>query len=132
MKSGNGQRRDRRADSLTSSLVLDPDYRSKRIVLNNVTHYAYGQHKDGEVGFWVAGQAGWFSIDPAKGYNKVFLEVTEAIDLLYFLADRHQSRRRKRRNWNPSVEYLCEEVRNHSFHSPCPWADSRWHGLFNC
>lgn len=94
-----------------SNAVLDPDYLSKRIVLENVTHYAYGQHNDGEVGFWVAGRAGWFSISPARGYRNIFNDVIEAIDLLYFLADRHQAKRRKRRNWNPSVEYLCEEVR---------------------
>lgn len=41
----------------------------------------------------------------------MFNDVVEAIDLLYFLADRHQKRRRsKRRNRTPSVEYLCEEV----------------------
>lgn len=97
-------------------LVLDPEYLTKRIVLENVTHFAYGQHNDGEVGFWVAGKAGWFSISPAKGYKAIFNDVVEAIDLLYFLADRHQSkRRRKRRNWNPSVEYLCEEVCSHFF-----------------
>ena len=97
-------------------LVLDPEYLTKRIVLENVTHFAYGQHNDGEVGFWVAGKAGWFSISPAKGYTAIFNDVVEAIDLLYFLADRHQSkRRRKRRNWNPSVEYLCEEVCPHIF-----------------
>ena len=94
---------------MLTDVVLDPEYLSKRIVLENVTHFAYGQHNDGEVGFWVAGRAGWFSISPAKGYKPMFNDVVEAIDLLYFLADRHQSKR-KRRNWNPSVEYLCEEV----------------------
>ncbi|KAL4890246.1 hypothetical protein BDV59DRAFT_185121 [Aspergillus ambiguus] len=104
------------------SLILDPDYLSKRIVLENVTHYAYGQHNDGEVGFWVAGRAGWFSISPARGYRNMFIDVVEAIDLLYFLADRHQSRRKRRRNWNPSVEYLCEEYVNHT-HGICEDAD---------
>lgn len=75
-----------------------------------MTHYAYGQHDDGEVGIWVAGQAGWYSITPARGYRPVFNEMVEAIDLLYFLADRHQRRRGKRKNWNPTVEYLCDEV----------------------
>ncbi|KAI3009701.1 hypothetical protein CBS147346_2039 [Aspergillus niger] len=104
-------------------LVLDPEYLTKRIVLENVTHFAYGQHNDGEVGFWVAGKAGWFSISPAKGYKAIFNDVVEAIDLLYFLADRHQSkRRRKRRNWNPSVEYLCEEYVSHT-HGICEDAD---------
>ena len=40
----------------------------------------------------------------------MFNEIVEAIDLLYFLADRHQKKRRKRKDWNPSVEYLCDEV----------------------
>lgn len=93
-----------------AGLVLDHDYLTKRIVLENVTHFAYGQHNDGEVGFWVAGRAGWFSISPARGYRPMFNDVVEAIDLFYFLADRHQSKRRKGKNWNPSVEYLLEEV----------------------
>ena len=92
------------------AVVLDEDYLSKRIVVENVTHYAYGQHNDGEVGIWVSGRAGWFSISPAKGYRPMFNEMVEAIDLLYFLADRHQKKRRKRKDWNPSLEYLCEEV----------------------
>ncbi|PYH87414.1 hypothetical protein BO71DRAFT_436741 [Aspergillus ellipticus CBS 707.79] len=102
-------------------LVLDPEYLTKRIVLESVTHFAYGQHNDGEVGFWVAGRAGWFAISPAKGYKAIFNDVVEAIDLLYFLADRHQSKRRKR-GWNPSVEYLCEEYVSHT-HGICEDAD---------
>lgn len=90
--------------------VLDGDYLSKRIVIENVAHYAYGQHDDGEVGIWVAGRAGWFSISPARGYRPIFNDMVEAIDLLYFLTDRHQKRRTRRRNSNPSVQYLCEEV----------------------
>ncbi|KAI9928239.1 hypothetical protein AWENTII_007939 [Aspergillus wentii] len=103
-------------------LVLDEDYRTKRIVIENVTHYAYGQHNDGEVGIWVAGRAGWFSISPARGFRPMFSDMTEAIDLLYFLADRHQRKRRKRKDWNPSVEYLCEEYVSHT-HGICEDAD---------
>jgi hypothetical protein len=91
--------------------VLDEDYLSKRIIIDNVIHYAYGQHDDGEIGIWVAGQAGWFSISPAKGYRPVYNDMVEAIDLLYFLVDRHQRKRPGRRSWNPSFEYLCDEVR---------------------
>ncbi|KAF9884596.1 hypothetical protein FE257_001418 [Aspergillus nanangensis] len=111
------------------SLILDPDYPTKRIVLDNVTHFAYGQHNDGEVGFWVAGQAGWFSISPARGYRNMFNDVVEAIDLLYFLADRHQPKRRKRRNWKPSLEYLCEEYVNHT-HGICEDADDSMEVLY--
>ncbi|KAE8352992.1 hypothetical protein BDV28DRAFT_134037 [Aspergillus coremiiformis] len=105
-------------EEVQESLVLDQDYLTKRIVLENVTHYAYGQHRDGEVGFWVAGRAGWFSISPARGYRPMFNDVVEAIDLLYFLADRHLQRRSKRRNWQPSLEYLCEEYVSHT-HGIC-------------
>ncbi|KAI9371801.1 hypothetical protein BJX61DRAFT_534513 [Aspergillus egyptiacus] len=104
------------------SLVLDPDYLSKRIVIDNVSHFAYGQHEDGEVGIWVAGRAGWFSISPAKGYRPMFNEVVEAIDLLYFLTDRHKPKRRRKRNWNPSVEYLCDEYVLHT-HGICEDGD---------
>lgn len=93
------------------SAVLDEDYINKRIVIENVTHYAYGQHNDGEIGVWVAGSAGWFALSPAKGYRSMFNDAVEAIDLLYFLADwHHQRRRRRKKNWIPSVEYLLEEV----------------------
>ncbi|KAL5343061.1 hypothetical protein BJX70DRAFT_206767 [Aspergillus crustosus] len=103
------------------SLILDPDYLYKRIVIDNVSHFAYGQHNDGEVGIWVAGRAGWFSISPAKGYRPMFNEVVEAIDLLYFLTDRHKPKRRKR-NWKPSVEYLCDEYVLHT-HGICEDGD---------
>ncbi|KAL4975404.1 hypothetical protein BDW66DRAFT_137626 [Aspergillus desertorum] len=106
------------------SLVLDSDYLTKRIVLDDVSHFAYGQHDDGEVGIWVAGRAGWFSISPAKGYRPMFNEVIEAIDLLYFLADRHKPKRSSRRKiWTPpSLEYLCDEYVLHT-HGICEDGD---------
>ncbi|KAL4802246.1 hypothetical protein BDV18DRAFT_154315 [Aspergillus unguis] len=107
------------------SLVLDEDYLIKRIVIDNVSHFAYGQHNDGEVGIWVAGRAGWFSIQPAKGYRPMFNEIVEAIDLLYFLTDRHKPKRssRRRKTWSPpSVEYLCDEYVLHT-HGICEDGD---------
>ncbi|GAM35795.1 hypothetical protein TCE0_017f04394 [Talaromyces pinophilus] len=105
-------------------LVLDEDYLSKRIVIENVTHYAYGQHADGEIGVWVAGQAGWFSIVPAKGYKPMFNDMIEAVDLLYFLVDRHRNQRprRKRRGGEVTFEYLCDEYVAHT-HGICEDGD---------
>ncbi|KAL2864726.1 uncharacterized protein BJX67DRAFT_202928 [Aspergillus lucknowensis] len=103
-------------------LVQDPDYLTKRIVIDNVSHFAYGQYNDGEVGIWVAGRAGWFSISPARGYRAMFNEVVEAVDLLYFLTDRHKPKGRKKRNWNPSLEYLCDEYVLHT-HGICEDGD---------
>lgn len=95
--------------------VLDEDYLSKRIVIQNVTHFSYGKHENGEIGIWVEGRAGWFLISPARGYKPVFNDMIESIDLLYFLVDKYYQPRRERRgrrkHWNPSVEYLYEEVR---------------------
>ena len=48
--------------------------------------------------------------------------MVEAIDLLYFLTDRHQKRRMRRKVWNPSVQYLCEEYIHHT-HGICEDAD---------
>ncbi|PGH05364.1 hypothetical protein AJ79_06833 [Helicocarpus griseus UAMH5409] len=96
------------------ALVLDDSYRSKRVLIENVTHYAYGQHDDGEIGLWVAGSAGWFSIAPARGYKPMFNEMVEAIDLLYFLADKHQNTKRRGKKWNPKIEYLFEEYTKHT------------------
>ncbi|KLJ09535.1 hypothetical protein EMPG_15061 [Blastomyces silverae] len=95
-------------------LVLDDSYRNKRVLIDNVTHYAYGQHDDGEIGLWVAGAAGWFSIAPARGYKPMFNEMVEAIDLLYFLADQHQKSRRRGKKWNPKVDYLFDEYTKHT------------------
>ncbi|KAK2744392.1 hypothetical protein FQN57_004288 [Myotisia sp. PD_48] len=96
------------------SLVLDPDYRQKRILIENVTHSAYGQHDDGGVGIWAAGDAGWFSISPAKGYKPMFGQIVEAVDLLYFLADNHQRRPRRGKNSSPKLDYLLEEYTRHT------------------
>ncbi|OJD15961.1 hypothetical protein AJ78_03830 [Emergomyces pasteurianus Ep9510] len=95
-------------------LVLDDSYRNKRVLIDSVTHYAYGQHDDGEIGLWVAGSAGWFSIAPARGYKPMFNEMVEAIDLLYFLADKHRKDRRRGKKWNPKVDYLFDEYTKHT------------------
>ncbi|EEP80195.1 predicted protein [Uncinocarpus reesii 1704] len=94
---------------INPALVLDENYRSKRVIIENVTHYAYGQHEDGEVGIWVAGEPGWFSITPAKGYKPVFNEMIEAVDLLYFIIDKHQPKGRRRKQWNPKMDYLFDQ-----------------------
>ncbi|KAK2767007.1 hypothetical protein FQN54_006324 [Arachnomyces sp. PD_36] len=96
-------------------LVKDKNYRSKRIVINNVKHFAYGQHEDGEVGIWVAGQAGWFLISPGKGYKAVYKEMVEAIDLLYFLADQYNEKdRKKKRKRLPGLKHLYREYVYHT------------------
>ncbi|WEW61010.1 hypothetical protein PRK78_006499 [Emydomyces testavorans] len=103
-------------------LVLDENYRSKRIIIENVTHYAYGQQNDGEIGIWVAGEPGWFYVTPARNYRQIYNEMVEAVDLLYFITDKHQQKGRRRKQWNPKVDYLLDQYVNHT-HGACEDAD---------
>lgn len=88
-------------------LLLDHDHLSKRIVIDDVSHFAYGQTEDNTIEIWAAGKAGWYYISPAKGYLPTFSRMVQAIDLLYFLVDRHQQGKRQ---LNPSFRELCEQV----------------------
>ncbi|KAM5430008.1 hypothetical protein McanMca71_006396 [Microsporum canis] len=109
-------------DEGQESLVLDGDYLRKRVIIQNVTHYAYGQDGDGGVGIWAASDAGWFSISPAKGYKPMFNEVVEAVDLLYFLVDQNQPKKRKGKKWKPTWEFLLDEYTRHT-HGACEDAE---------
>jgi len=55
--------------------------------VGNVTKFAYGQYKDGEVAFWAAGLAGWFKIRPGRAYKEVYQGMLDAVGALYFTAD---------------------------------------------
>lgn len=91
----------------------------KRIQLDHVTHFAYGQDEQGDVEIWAAGKAGWFEIVPSPRYEAIYAEMVEAIDLLYFLADNYRRPGgKKRRNWNPKLKYLFEEYVEHT-HGRC-------------
>lgn len=90
-----------------SRIVLDPESASKRVIIDDVTHYAYGQTEDRSVELWVAGKAGWYNISPAKGYVPTFSRMVQAVDMLYFLTDRHQHGKKQ---LNPSFKNLCEQV----------------------
>ncbi|KAJ5587381.1 uncharacterized protein N7459_003146 [Penicillium hispanicum] len=92
-------------------LVLNPDYLSKRIIIDDVTHYAYGQTEDRSVELWVAGKAGWYRISPAKGYLPTFNRMVQAVDMYYFLMDRH---RQGKKQLNPTFKNLCEQYIFHT------------------
>lgn len=57
------------------------------IALHEVRSFAYGQFEDGGVQIWAAGQAGWFSISPSRRFKSTYLEMEEAVSILYFVAD---------------------------------------------
>ncbi|KAI2707049.1 hypothetical protein CBS147333_1716 [Penicillium roqueforti] len=96
-------------------LVLNPDNPPKRIIIDEVTHYAYGQTEDKSIELWVAGKAGWYDIiSPAKGFTPTYNRMVQAIDLLYFLVDKHQQGKRQ---INPSFRSLCEQYTYHTYGS---------------
>ncbi|GLI72595.1 hypothetical protein PoHVEF18_000774 [Penicillium ochrochloron] len=96
-------------------LLLDPESASKRVIIDDVTHYAYGQTEDRSVELWVAGKAGWYNISPAKGYVPTFSRMVQAVDMLYFLTDRHHHGKKQ---LNPSFKNLCEQYVFHT-HGSC-------------
>jgi hypothetical protein len=82
------------------------------MIIDDVTHYAYGQTEDKSIELWVAGKAGWYDISlPARGFVPTYNRMVQAIDMLYFLIDRHQQGKKQ---INPSFRSLCEQVS-----SPC-------------
>ncbi|CAI7584496.1 unnamed protein product [Penicillium glandicola] len=96
-------------------LVLNPDNPPKRIIIDEVTHYAYGQTEDKSIELWVAGKAGWYDIiSPAKGFTPTYNRMVQAIDMLYFLVDKHQQGKRQ---INPSFRSLCEQYTYHTYGS---------------
>ncbi|KAJ5782488.1 hypothetical protein N7457_004262 [Penicillium paradoxum] len=100
---------------IITSSVLKPDNPPKRIIIDEVTHYAYGQTEDKSIELWVAGKAGWFDlISPAKGFTPTYNRMVQAIDLLYFLVDKHQQGNKQ---INPSFRSLCEQYIYHTYGS---------------
>ncbi|KAJ5457912.1 hypothetical protein N7475_009300 [Penicillium sp. IBT 31633x] len=96
-------------------LMLKPDNPPKRIIIDEVTHYAYGQTEDKSIELWVAGKAGWYDIiSPAKGFTPTYNRMVQAIDMLYFLVDRHQQGKKQ---VNPSFRSLCEQYTYHTYGS---------------
>ncbi|KAJ5496737.1 hypothetical protein N7463_008724 [Penicillium fimorum] len=100
---------------VTRSPVLNPDNPPKRIIIDEVTHYAYGQTEDKSIELWVAGKAGWYDIiSPAKGFTPTYNRMVQAIDMLYFLVDKH---RQGKKQINPSFKNLCEQYIYHTYGS---------------
>ncbi|OQD81511.1 hypothetical protein PENANT_c027G03436 [Penicillium antarcticum] len=94
-------------------LVREDNELPKRMIIDDVTHYAYGQTEDKSIELWVAGKAGWYDISlPARGYVPTYNRMVQAIDMLYFLVDKHQQGKKQ---INPSFRSLCEQYVYHSY-----------------
>ena len=64
------------------------------IEITDVYSYSYAQFGNGSIGLWAAGKAGWFQINPSRAYRKIYEEMVEAVNALYFVADFFANRRK--------------------------------------
>ena len=78
----------------------------------NAQNFSYGQFDTGEVGIWAAGESGWFEIKPSRQYRPIYRDMTEAINILYFLADFYWQVKGKRRR-TITVDTLLSQVREY-------------------
>lgn len=69
-------------------------HRSTSIQLTQIKEFSYGQYADGSLDIWAAGQAGWFTIRPARAYRDVYNTMVQAVKLLYFVADSYRALKR--------------------------------------
>ncbi|KAI6810048.1 hypothetical protein KC340_g17919 [Hortaea werneckii] len=86
--------------------------RSDTIQVPDVRLFAYGQYADGSVVLWAAGQAGWYTIKPARPYRSIYNRMVEGVKMLYFVADMYREERRqgKGKNATPLPPYTAEEL----------------------
>ena len=76
-------------------------------MVDNVVTYSFSQFKDGTLGFWAGGQAGWFEVrTPAREYRPIFKEMTEATSMFYFVADKF---RNCRKSFTNASAKACED-----------------------
>ncbi|OTA32368.1 hypothetical protein BTJ68_07971 [Hortaea werneckii EXF-2000] len=86
--------------------------RSDTIRVPGVRLFAYGQYADGSVVLWAAGQAGWYTIKPARPYRSIYTRMVEGVKMLYFVADMYREERKqgKGKNATPLPPYTAEEL----------------------
>jgi hypothetical protein len=84
--------------------VLKNPGRTAGIVLEEVRSFAYGEYETGGIAIWAAGKAGWFTLKPSRAYRPVYLEMVEAIRMLYFVADAYREERTSGKGKTAKVE----------------------------
>ncbi|RMY67595.1 hypothetical protein D0862_15070 [Hortaea werneckii] len=86
--------------------------RSDTIQIPDVRLFAYGQYADGSIVLWAAGQAGWYTVKPARPYRSIYTRMVEGVKMLYFVADMYRNERKqgKGKNATPLPPYTAEEL----------------------
>ncbi|PPJ51874.1 hypothetical protein CBER1_09075 [Cercospora berteroae] len=82
-----------------------------RVELQDVRQFAFGED-DGQSAIWAAGKAGWHRLHPAKKYQKIYDEMCEAVQVLYYIADAYKTERYEGRGKNRTLlkDYSAQEV----------------------
>ncbi|KAI5203309.1 hypothetical protein E4T39_04168 [Aureobasidium subglaciale] len=78
----------------TASFLDNTSRRAIAIELTAVKEFSYGEYEDGSLDIWAAGQAGWFTIRPSRAYRDMYNDMTQALKLLYFMADSYRASKR--------------------------------------
>ncbi|KAG9892028.1 hypothetical protein KCU98_g2087, partial [Aureobasidium melanogenum] len=68
--------------------------RALHIELTDIKEFSYGEYGDGSLDIWAAGKAGWFTIKPSRAYREMYSDMTQALKLLYFMADSYKALRK--------------------------------------
>lgn len=94
------------------ALIDDPTY--KRVKIENVTNYSFGQNDDGKPVIWAAGRAGWYEITPSDRYLTHYNDTAEAIDMFYFMVDQYQKLSPKRQRLGFLVDPFLRSYQKHT------------------
>jgi len=68
--------------------------RAVQIDLTDIKEFSYGEYGDGSLDIWAAGRAGWFTIKPSRAYRDTYSDMTQALKLLYFMADSYKAQKK--------------------------------------
>jgi hypothetical protein len=68
--------------------------RAVQIELTDVKEFSYGEYGDGSLDIWAAGKAGWFTIKASRAYRDTYSDMTQALKLLYFMADSYKAQKK--------------------------------------
>ncbi|KAH7067532.1 hypothetical protein BKA63DRAFT_522307 [Paraphoma chrysanthemicola] len=85
--------------------LLNKPYKPVDIEIRQVTRFSYGEMTDGEFVIWAQGKAGWFEIRPAPHYQRIYVDMIQAVQLLYFVTDIYSEPRKKGGGPNPQLIY---------------------------
>jgi hypothetical protein len=97
---------------LADVFLLPPSRRTLTIEITDVRIFSYGAYADGSIGLWAGGKAGWFQINPSPAYRQLYKDMTEAVNLLYFIADSYSNPRMsgKGKKATPLPDYTAQEL----------------------